>query len=151
MDAPEPPAPRATRILTAASAVVGIGVVVLGLAIDEMVAIVGCVLVGFALVLFISTAGERARAALPVQRELAEIVASTVEHRQTNPFKGSQSTTIRVPFVELHFEDGTAASREVCDSSLRRKVLDKALAVPCMAVVYCRGDEIHGWRHVADG
>lgn len=150
LDAPPPAPPRATQIAILVGALVGIGLVGLGFALDERVPIIfGGTLVGLALVMFIGTANERARAALPVQCELVEVVASTIELRATNPFQGSQSTKSRVDFVEVHFEDGMAGKREVVDAALRKQIRAGALVLPCMGVAVCRGDELHGWHAIS--
>ena len=146
MDAPDPAPPRTTLIVIASALGVGLGVVGLGLAIESSpVSLIGGVVAGLAVIVFIMTAGERARAALPVHRELAMIVAITHEQRAINPFEGSRSSKIKVDHVELHFEDGSANKREVCVASLRQKIRSGTLALPCMGVAACRGDELHAW------
>ena len=150
MDAPPPAPPRATKIGILVGAGISIALVGLGLALDERVLIVvGGTLMGFALVMFVATANERARAALPVQHELVEIVASTNELREPNPLQGNQPTRSRADFVEVHFEDGMAGKREVVDPALRKQIRAGALVLPCMGVAVCRGDELHGWHAIS--
>ncbi len=155
MDAPDPRPPRTTTLVVLAGAVIGIGLVGLGLAIEHRVPIVvGSTVLVIALVLFVMTAPERARAALPVQHELVEIVASKLELREPSPiepgpFEVRRSRPSRAPFVEVHYEDGTAAKREVVDAALRKQIRAGVFVLPCMGVAVCRGDELHGWHTIS--
>lgn len=148
MDAPDPPPPRTTLVVTTVAAVIGVALVGIGLGIEETVPLViGGTLAVLALVMFVTTANERAIAALPLQRELAEIVACTVEVRTVRSSYGR--STIRVHFVELRLEDGTAMRREVRDRALLHEIRRGALTVPRLGVAACRGEELHGWWSIA--
>lgn len=155
LEAPDPRPPRSTLVVLLVGAVSGLALVGVGLATEQSsLGVIGGTLAALALILFVMTAPERARAALPVQRELAEIVAVTrvprTMPREIGPFESTRSAAVLVEFVELRFEDGTAARREVRDAALRQTIRAGTLAMPALGVADSRAEELHRWTPLPD-
>ncbi len=150
MAAPAPRVPLRTAIVVIPMFALGVVLVAVGFALDESIALtVGATLALFALVVFIASADERAKAKLPVARELVAVVACRQESRFIERGDLSPATRVRVSYFEVQFEDGTRSRLEVCTSDLKRKIRRGTLDLPVMAVVVTRGDELHGWYPLA--
>ncbi len=152
MAAPTPPAPRTGNVVSISMFALGAVLVGLGLALDERsVLTIGFTLSGFAVVLFVMYAKERAKAKLPVARELVAIIACTQETKFIDRGDLSRSARARIDVCEVEYEDGTRSRLEVCVRALTRTIRSGTLELPVMAVVVTRGDELHGWHPIAPG